>query len=231
MLFSHEETAAFLGDRFEPAWTSLRPVPTLTLDFGDGRRTVRTLHGNVVTFVCAADGTVIDALPGIYDAAAYRAALEGILRFAGDLAPLDSAARAEALAAYHRRNGVPGRTLTMPSVPSSSKLLLERPSEAALTRAFSGGPTTKVQLLPTATRLRALVREDARAAETVGRAGVHAILADAGTVLPKNVVGRILREVLRCDLDDPMLGLGPALSGADPVESLRADPIEKLEGK
>jgi hypothetical protein len=44
---------------------------------------------------------------------------------------------------------------------------------------------------------------------------VHAILGAAGPVPPAEVVGRIFREVLHCDLDDPLLGLGPVLEGEE----------------
>ena len=35
----------------------------------------RTLHGNIATYVCTADGQVLDILPGIYAADAYQAKL------------------------------------------------------------------------------------------------------------------------------------------------------------
>lgn len=49
-----------------PCWESVRPVPKVTIDFGDGRVMKRTLTGNTVMYVCRPDGRVVDALPGVY---------------------------------------------------------------------------------------------------------------------------------------------------------------------
>src|SRR5262249_39687742 len=45
---------------------SVRPVPRVTIDFGDGRTLKRTITGNSAHYVLASDGTVLDALPGLY---------------------------------------------------------------------------------------------------------------------------------------------------------------------
>ena len=57
-----------MSEEFECAWESVRPVPRVMIDFGDGRSLERTLHGNVVTYFCTSDGRVFDLLPGIVDA-------------------------------------------------------------------------------------------------------------------------------------------------------------------
>lgn len=41
-------------------------MPKVEIDFGDGKKLTRTLMGNTVIYVCRPDGTVVDALPGIY---------------------------------------------------------------------------------------------------------------------------------------------------------------------
>src|SRR5262245_20389764 len=61
---------------FEPVWESGRPVPTLTLDFGNGNVLTRTLNGNIASYVCTAEGKVLDVLPGIYDATSFRNQLD-----------------------------------------------------------------------------------------------------------------------------------------------------------
>jgi hypothetical protein len=71
VLFSHEEVASFIQTRFEPAWEMVRPVPLVRIDFGNGAHVTRTLHGNIATYVCTADGKVLDILPGMYDPATY----------------------------------------------------------------------------------------------------------------------------------------------------------------
>ena len=66
MLFSQDKVAAFINQYYEPAWEMVRPVPMVHIDFGNCTALTRTLHGNILTSVCNADGMVLDALPGIY---------------------------------------------------------------------------------------------------------------------------------------------------------------------
>jgi len=224
VLFSHEETAAWLDGRFESAWRSLRPVPTVRVDFGDGRTVTRTLHGNVVTWVCTPDGQVVDGLPGLYDPAAYRARLEEIAAVAVRIAPLAPAERRAALEAYHRpRAGLllapgaraaPARVLPMPEVPDSGKFLRERPLERALPGSVPAIPVPDSFGEPGAA--------DSRRNEEVRRPALHAILLAAGAVRPEAVERRLYREVLHADLDDPWLGLEEALF--DPGDPRRGEP-------
>ncbi len=55
-----------LRDRFVLHWQSVRPVPRVTIDFGDGRRLERTLTGNSVHVVLDSDGRPADAMPGLF---------------------------------------------------------------------------------------------------------------------------------------------------------------------
>src|SRR5262249_11081464 len=43
--YSNAEISKALGDRFILHWKSVRPVPKVTIDFGDGRKLERTLTG------------------------------------------------------------------------------------------------------------------------------------------------------------------------------------------
>ena len=56
-----------MRDRFVLHWQSVRPVPKVTIDFGDGRRLVKTLTGNSAHLVLDAGGRPVDALPGLFD--------------------------------------------------------------------------------------------------------------------------------------------------------------------
>lgn len=47
-------------------WQSVRAVPRVTIDFGDGRRVERTLTGNSVHLVLDPHGRAVDALPGLF---------------------------------------------------------------------------------------------------------------------------------------------------------------------
>jgi hypothetical protein len=84
-LFSSSEVAGYINATFEPVWESVRPAPLVTIDFGNGHVVKRTLQGNVATYVCGADGTVYDVLPGIYTPDVYRKQLEALKVLADSL--------------------------------------------------------------------------------------------------------------------------------------------------
>lgn len=76
MLFSNDKISNFINNNFEPSWESVRPVPTVTIDFGNDKKITRTLHGNIATYVCRSDKKILDVLPGVYDPDAYLKKLQ-----------------------------------------------------------------------------------------------------------------------------------------------------------
>ncbi len=79
MLFSNPAVASFVNDRFVCAWESVRPVPKVDIDFGNGHTLRRTLNGNVVTYLCTPEGRVFDVLPGLHSPEGYLAGLRRAL--------------------------------------------------------------------------------------------------------------------------------------------------------
>jgi hypothetical protein len=75
-LYANEQIRQALSERFILHWQSVRPVPVVTIDFGDGRKLERTITGNSAHYVLAQDGTPLDALPGLYSPAAFAAWLD-----------------------------------------------------------------------------------------------------------------------------------------------------------
>ena len=65
-LYANERVAALLRDRFILHWESVRPAPVITIDYGDGRTLKTTITGNSIHYVLTPDGTVVDALPGLW---------------------------------------------------------------------------------------------------------------------------------------------------------------------
>jgi hypothetical protein len=51
VLYPNAEVNTALRDRFVLHWQSVRPVPTVTIDFGDGRKLERTLTGNSIHYI------------------------------------------------------------------------------------------------------------------------------------------------------------------------------------
>jgi hypothetical protein len=102
VLFSRPEVADTINNTFEPTWETVRPVPIVQIDFGDGNKLTRTLQGNIATYACTADGYVLDVLPGIYDPAGYRKGLEELAALAKAMGRQPANKRANACANYHR---------------------------------------------------------------------------------------------------------------------------------
>ncbi len=67
VLYANEGVSKLLRDRFICVWESERPVPVVTIDFGDGRTLKRTVTGNSAHYVLDSDGRVIDVAPGLMD--------------------------------------------------------------------------------------------------------------------------------------------------------------------
>jgi hypothetical protein len=70
-LYANKEVSDYLRDHFVLHWKSVRPVPRITIDMGDGRKIERTITGNSIHYVLDAKGEVLDALPGLYGARAF----------------------------------------------------------------------------------------------------------------------------------------------------------------
>jgi hypothetical protein len=101
---SQPDVARYIQENFVPCWESVRPVPKVTIDFGDGKVLERTLQGNTVMYVCLPDGRPVDAYPGIYTGQALRKGLEETLQLVRGLGPLErygEPAEAE-IRAWHR---------------------------------------------------------------------------------------------------------------------------------
>jgi hypothetical protein len=79
VLLSDPTVTTYINESFVPCWETVRPVPKVTIDFGDGRTLQRTLGGNTVFSVLLPDGRVLDALPGIYTAGDFRAETAKVL--------------------------------------------------------------------------------------------------------------------------------------------------------
>lgn len=100
-LYANTEVSAFLRSNFVLYWSSERPVPRVTIDFGDGRKLVRTTTGNSAHYVLDEDGHVLDALPGLYAPAVFERELETSLALANRVRGMRAPERGWAIAAHH----------------------------------------------------------------------------------------------------------------------------------
>ena len=102
-LYANRELSAFLRDQFVLYWSSERPVPRVTIDFGDGRRLERTVAGNSAHYVLDQNGQVLDVLPGLYAASAFRQELERSLTLALRVRHASDDERARVVIDHHQQ--------------------------------------------------------------------------------------------------------------------------------
>lgn len=102
VLYPNTEVNAVLRDRFVLHWQSVRPVPTVTIDFGDGRKLERTLTGNSIHYVLDAQARPIDALPGLYGPQAFVRGLANAEKLFKSLSGQSDLQRNYSLLRYYR---------------------------------------------------------------------------------------------------------------------------------
>jgi hypothetical protein len=100
-LYANSEISDYLRGHFILHWKSVRPVPRITVDFGDGRKLERTITGNSIHYVLDAEGRVIDALPGLYGPQAFLTGLRRAETEAQAVASASDSARPTMLRHYH----------------------------------------------------------------------------------------------------------------------------------
>ena len=197
MLFSRPEVREALSTAgVLLAWESVRPVPTVTIDFGGGRTLKRTLNGNIAFYVCAPDGRVVDIIPGLYSPAAFVEELGQALSLL-DRSPED-------VSAHHRPKPQPVRVRNPRGADVTKYAALgERP----IIEAVEARPEPLLEVLRTEADY---LEADTRYNRERRKPKVRALLSGA-PVRPPELTKRVYKDVLHCDLDDPYLGLGAAL--------------------
>ena len=51
-LYTNHKVSELLRDQFILHWQTERPVPIVTIDFGDGRKLIRTVTGKLACTMC-----------------------------------------------------------------------------------------------------------------------------------------------------------------------------------
>jgi hypothetical protein len=101
VLYSNATVSAILRDQFVLHWQMVRPVPLITIDFGDGRKLERTITGNSIHYVLDSDGKLIDAFPGVYGPQAFSRVLTDAQVLFTNLKGRNDAAKSNVLLEYY----------------------------------------------------------------------------------------------------------------------------------
>jgi hypothetical protein len=233
VLFSHPELAAYMSERFECAWESVRPVPRVTIDFGDGRTLERTLHGNIVTYFCNAQGQVYDLVPGLVDTREYQRRLEQAER-------LERAVFGEAVLPLRTRFGAPMEARTVPfpldsheTQASAWKDIVALWHRQLVARSAVGdvgddpiqvfdGSKFRVEhglehalASPESGDDTAALRRDTEYNRHHRVPLASRLLLEHPLPRPESITKEVYRRVLGVDLDDPYLGLAPHVLGGE----------------
>lgn len=127
-LYSNQEVAKYMRQQFILHWQTVRPVPIVTIDFGDGRSLRRTVTGNSAHYVLTPDGQPLDAIPGLYGPQAFLRLLNNAEELAHTvMAATSGASRASAISVFHTQRGK----------------LLDRAWESDMARLRGGKSTTR----------------------------------------------------------------------------------------
>lgn len=214
MLFSNAQIADLISREFEPAWQSVRPVAMIRVDFGNGKTITRTLNGNVGTYICTADGTVLDVIPGVYDPVAYRERLNQatlLHRWASRQPSLLK----QFLQNYHREQAAALRQHNEP------KVIVEVPDQPlSIVRVEAG---MKLVLKSSRRGRAAGLIASATSATTDGRRGATAFAASDVPSAPRPVAGKNPPETvpvstsydLPADLHSRLGRVGPEMLADD----------------
>ena len=224
MLLSNEEVSHYLRENFTLAWSSVRPVPKVTIDFGNGRTLNRTLKGNTIFQVLRQDGTVLDSLPGVYQPEDF---LQELRKSTATLKLSD-----EDVLAWHRTGEASLDTdamlakatiqgpLLLALEPKETDLAL-RATEINETKTHRSGEIVDVSAKPLSLESvrstyldnredvgAAALEKDSQASLKVLRPAVHQWFANQST-LPTLAECRtpMFQDILKVKIDDPYMGL------------------------
>jgi hypothetical protein len=195
MLYVDPDIRKLMRENFVLHWESLRPVPTVTIDFGNGRTIKRTVTGNSIHYVLLPDGRVMDALPGLVDQKTFLAELQSCAAFAATPSIND-----DQLNAYWKRTI---ERLTDPTVQAKVDAAVDQ--SRAMSKVRIERPTIRNLRSPTAE----LVADTNQNQHEIRPKILGFLAAGEGKELPK-MNKRVYAELFLSPLDDPDMGLNPA---------------------
>lgn len=172
VLYANTELSAWLKENVVLHWKSVRPVPVITVDFGDGRVLKRTVTGNSIHYVLTPDGRVLDALPGLYGPRRFKQQLELALAALGES---EGATPRAGLVAEHAR----GRLAAIERERLRAELRAQPRGRTGHPSAAEAAPVAMGKSMVEAPLVRATTGEDPAA---LGSLSLGPVKLDAGSL-------------------------------------------------
>jgi hypothetical protein len=202
-LYIDPAIARILSDRFILHWESLRPVPLVSIDFGDGHVVKRTLTGNSIHYLLASDGKVIDALPGLMNADTFRRELTAF----ADAITAHAGANPPQLAAYYRSTLERIQKQPIVEPPATTADVSGERSADRAGRIAESKLILQLPLLQATRNPSAAVLADTLKNQRSIRPQILAWLQANPTIDLKVLNNRVYRDLFLSPLDDPQMGL------------------------
>jgi hypothetical protein len=225
-LYPDPRVNSVLRDKFILHWSSERPVPVVTIDFGDGRTMKRTITGNSAHYVLDADGRPLDVLPGLYSAREFVAKLTNVVALAAEK-PTDSRLRewhAAAAAQLDSIRAMPSYEALAPQVmtvigakggvdvAAAAAAAPARPDARAAGRLAMSKAAVEMPVVNAIAALQMTIAQDTIQNEYAFHRQIHQWFAagDPAVATFQTLNERVYAELFLTPRSDPWLGLAPA---------------------
>lgn len=233
VLFANPKIAAFINESFEPVWQSVRRVPIINIDLGNGKLIKRTLNGNVASYVCDATGNVLDVLPGLYAPEAYEDRLNQLKLLNAYLETQPDESRTRVLISYHKtqlarleKRQSPSRFSSTSHSNNSKPIISFSANKIEPNKNWSHPPDTesfKPKPIPDHNLARwQMLTDDVRLNETINRKKIHEKLSKINVIAEEesfiHLTHWMYKDILHADLDDPYFGIGEILNKNYPFQ-------------
>ena len=214
VLYPDEKVSKYLSENFVLHWKSVRPVPKLTVDYGDGRKLERTITGNSAHYILNSDGAVIDVLPGLYAPDAFLGQVEKSKAFFDANREKSGADWLAANAAWHRESlkaavapvvvkplGGNAKAIIMDKLPA------KRANALSPSKRFTEDPAIALFEKKVRNLEESIAEDTARNENNLHRA-IHERLADVDQHLAVDALNAwVYAELFETPDSDPWLGL------------------------
>jgi hypothetical protein len=204
-----------MREKFIMYWSSERPVPIVTVDFGDGRTMKRTVTGNSIHYVLDENGRPLDALPGLYSATEFTKRLQESLALFAEK-PSDTRLRQwHAAGAEKLASGPPTAIVDEPFAPQVVALARVKAAPPPNARIAAIRTASKFRaedpLLRVLAQLQSSIAQDTIQNEYTLHRQIHHWFATGEPVVRsfETFNERVYAELFLTPKSDPWLGLAP----------------------